>query len=147
MEGISLKISNLLKQHNILTSFSCKNNLKSIFVHNKDKLNTLDKAGVYKLNCNDCDAYYIGKSERNFKVRIDEHLDNSHNYLLKDHLNEFNHRFDINTGFKPLHIESNNFKIELLEQIEINIHKKHDRANILNKKLLSHKSKLLDIFS
>ena len=33
----------------------------------------MNKSGVYKLNCNDCDAIYIGQTGRSFKKRHIEH--------------------------------------------------------------------------
>ena len=33
----------------------------------------MNKSDVYKLNCNDCDAVYIGQTGRSFKKRHKEH--------------------------------------------------------------------------
>ena len=32
------------------------------------------KEGVYSLKCGDCEAIYVGKTERNLKIRMSEHL-------------------------------------------------------------------------
>jgi len=31
-----------------------------------------DNAGIYKLKCNNCDEFYSGKTNRNFKTRYKE---------------------------------------------------------------------------
>jgi hypothetical protein len=31
-------------------------------------------AGVYKLNCKDCNQYYMGKTSRNFRTQYKEHI-------------------------------------------------------------------------
>ena len=47
---------------------------------NKEKqrgcpLPDLEKEGVYSLKCGDCEeAIYVGKTERNLKIRMPEHL-------------------------------------------------------------------------
>ena len=37
-------------------------------------LDPLQKSGIYKLNCNDCDKKYIGMSKRSISIRRDEHI-------------------------------------------------------------------------
>ena len=48
--------------------------LKQVLVHPKDKAEDGEKAGVvYKINCAECEASYIGQTGRNFQVRLKEH--------------------------------------------------------------------------
>ncbi|XP_011860757.1 PREDICTED: uncharacterized protein LOC105557945 [Vollenhovia emeryi] len=54
---------------------------------------------VYKINCNNCDASYVGQTKRKLKTRIKEHINNKkldeqkHSVITK-HMLEFNHNFD-----------------------------------------------------
>ena len=42
-------------------------------VNNKEKSNTLEKNGVYEIQCAEYDAIYIGQCGRALKHRIPEH--------------------------------------------------------------------------
>ena len=51
-----------------------RNNLSSYLIKNKiDKINPHDKSGVYQLQCNNCEAFYIGQTGRSIKDRHHEH--------------------------------------------------------------------------
>ena len=93
------------------------NNLGSQLINNKiDKIDKLDKSGVYKLTCHDCDAFYIGQTSRSFKTRYSEHvralnrLNRSDNINLEStsayaiHLHESNHSASNNNPI-PIHFE------------------------------------------
>ena len=41
---------------------------------NKTKPDPLQRKGVYKYNCGDCNKSYIGETARSFKVRHTEHM-------------------------------------------------------------------------
>ena len=50
------------------------NTLKNKLCHLKDKrLNEQKRNVIYQVDCNDCDAKYIGESSRNIKIRMTEH--------------------------------------------------------------------------
>ena len=60
---------------NITPAFYNRNNLSSILVNNKiDIIKPITKSGVYKLQCDDCDAFYIGQTGRSFNQRHVEHM-------------------------------------------------------------------------
>ena len=40
----------------------------------KDTIETLEKPGIYKVTCGDCDMIYIGQTKRRLKTRLNEHL-------------------------------------------------------------------------
>ncbi len=34
----------------------------------------MNTSGVYKVQCGNCDHFYIGQTQRSFKIRFNEHL-------------------------------------------------------------------------
>ena len=63
-----------LSRNNIGTVFHSTNTLRSIFTHTKTPTPAkLQKNVIYKIPCNDCDAYYIGQTRRPLLKRIKEH--------------------------------------------------------------------------
>ncbi len=50
------------------------NTIRSKLVHPKDKVKKEDKSGiVYHIQCSDCEASYVGETERSLKKRVAEH--------------------------------------------------------------------------
>ena len=81
-----------------------------------DKFN---RSGVYKINCDDCNAIYIGKTERNFNQRYREHLKDNQSHIYQ-HLNEQKHHLSsIHKNLEVLHYSNNSSKIKTLEAVEI----------------------------
>jgi len=64
--------------NNIKVAFKTNNNLmKKIHFRTKNfkKMSPFfDNVGVFKLKCINCDKFYIGKTNRNFKTRYKEHI-------------------------------------------------------------------------
>ena len=53
---------------------------------------------VYKINCKDCDASYVGQTGRQLRTRIAEHRNNikyktSNRSVITDHRIDFGHDF------------------------------------------------------
>ena len=97
-------IKNEFKKHNINISFKTNNNIQTI-LKPKTKKDTKTCSGVYKINCDDCEQYYIGQTGRTFYERFTEHKP-KHNtkstYAL--HLIDKNHNYtSFETNLQPLH--------------------------------------------
>ena len=118
-----------------------------MLVNNKDKVNKLDRSGVYRINCKDCSAVYIGQSGRSINVRVKEHrnsiLNNNKNTGISTHCIENNHFIDTN-NIKLLHSENKGKRLNLLEQLEIkkslqnnNIINTNDQQNFLNTPIIN----------
>jgi len=96
---------------------------------------------VYKIRCNDCDASYVGQTERKLKTRIKEHMNNfkldpSRHSVLTEHMRELNHSFDWNNVLildveyhyqkrlisEMFHIKSQSRGINLKKSTELTMH-------------------------
>lgn len=117
-EKISRKLNNL----GISTISVNKTNLGSILVNNKEKINKLNKSGVYEIKCKDCNAVYIGQSGRSIANRVNEHkksiLNNNKNTGMATHCIENNHFIDTE-NINLIHRERKGKRLNLLEQLEI----------------------------
>ena len=74
------KFNKIFRYHNIVLTpqnkFSIKNLLNSKL---KDSIPPENKAGIYQINCKDCEKIYIGKTKRNLETRVKEHFRNIKN--------------------------------------------------------------------
>ena len=108
----------------------------------------LEKEGVYSLKCGDCEAIYVGKTERNLKIRMSEHLRDFKNKKsensLPDHSNSNNHSFP--EGIKLIKAERDPKLIHAIESLEIlkSYNKNSDRC--LNNKIDLSESALLKMY-
>ncbi|KYM93790.1 hypothetical protein ALC62_15634, partial [Cyphomyrmex costatus] len=97
------KLKNIVKNLeniNVSLSFFSLNKL-GCFIHaNKDRLSNMQKRNiVYKINCNDCNASYVGQTKRTLKTRVAEHKNdirrtNGNLSVISEHRLNFNHDFD-----------------------------------------------------
>jgi len=95
---------------------------------------------VYKINCNNCDASYVGQTKRKMMTRIKEHhdnikLDKSKHSVITEHILDLNHNFDWN-NIKILDTESNYNKRLISEMLHIKEQKNginsHNDTEFLN---------------
>ena len=96
------------------------NTIRERLVHPKDKLPTLDQAGVvYKINCDTCDASYVGETERKLSARFKEHHRSSS--PVGQHM-EYNQHKVTDSNVSVLHKESDWFRRGVAEAIHIDQH-------------------------
>ena len=78
---------------------TCATALHKILPSPKDPIPTEKKHNIiYKLDCKDCDAVYIGEPKRAYRTRIGEHISavqkaDTKLYETADHCWKFNHDF------------------------------------------------------
>ena len=72
--GILEKLRRVCRSLDILAYFKPTNTLQQLLVWPNDKVEK-GKIGcpVYYITCDDCDATYVGKTERSLKTRFFEH--------------------------------------------------------------------------
>ena len=119
--SVSERIANILRKQNIEVTFRSPTSLSRELINNKHKLDRMEKSGVYKMFCDECDSVYIGQTGRDFQTRKKEHL---HSYKTKktdstfaNHLLEENHR--PSKKFEVLHLAEKGARLTLLESLEI----------------------------
>ena len=137
--NISLKIKNILKKHTNI-AFKISTSVNTLLNNGKDKKDPLNNTGVYKLKCNSCSAVYIGKTDRSFEIRLNEHI----RYMKPGttgfsqfgrHIKENNHSFDKTEGFTILHSGIKGRLLQYWELLEIQKSQKHNKKDTLNNQL------------
>ena len=74
IKGISENISRILQTFNICITHKPITTLRQLLTNVKDKDEQRNRQGaVYKINCSDCHASYIGETGRNLTTRLTEH--------------------------------------------------------------------------
>jgi hypothetical protein len=63
-------------KHKIQIELHCYTTRDNAFdmIQSKSQTNKYTKSGIYKINCSDCNRYYIGQTGRNFQTRFKEHI-------------------------------------------------------------------------
>ena len=132
-KGVSEKIAAKCKRYNVKLV-----NTKGKTLGNALKVKTNvdgDMSGVvYKVNCKDCEKYYIGETGRTIETRMKEHKQGANGEQekvsgLSQHLKQTNHEAefdDVKVLFRERNFRMRKFK----EALAIKEHK----ANLLNKK-------------
>jgi hypothetical protein len=74
IRGFSEQLRRVFKHYNIPAFFKPSNTLRQLLVRPKDKLDKDKVVGpVYHIQCDDCEAGYVGETERSLKARFMEH--------------------------------------------------------------------------
>ena len=73
---------------------------------------------VYKLQCNSCEASYIGKTERILGHRIKEHKTSNSSYCFQHMKNNVGHKIDYD-GIEIIDRAVNNMKLQVKELLHI----------------------------
>jgi hypothetical protein len=102
--------------------------LKHKFTSPKTPIDSIEKPGIYKIKCDNCECTYIGQTTRKLTERIKEHRRfNSSNTALTKHLRDKNHSISLQNA-EMLHFESNQKRLDLLESYYIKIEKSKNHS-------------------
>ncbi|KYN13987.1 hypothetical protein ALC57_13817, partial [Trachymyrmex cornetzi] len=124
VKSISNKITNVINKADYLIGFRCINKLNKFIKSQKDKDELVKNNNViYKINCDNCNASYVGQTKRQLQTRIKEHrnnirLDQSNHSVITKHIKEYNHTFNWE-DVKIVDSESNYKKRNISEMIHI----------------------------
>ena len=141
------------KNSDIVVTYKTTNNiLNNLRTHESTCLE--NKTGVYKLSCNDCDAFYVGQTGRGFLKRFNEHkppticrnYDTIKSKFAKHLINENHNYTDFGTNLKPLHFCSRGRYMNTLEEFEVYkaFRDTNTKLHILNDQLLFKYNVLYD---
>ncbi|KAI4469133.1 giy-yig endonuclease superfamily [Holotrichia oblita] len=68
--------SKIFKELDLRIVYSSGTSLRSLIGNPKDKIQPLEKSGIYEINCKDCNQKYIGQTRRAVSTRFKEHMAN-----------------------------------------------------------------------
>ncbi|XP_050510284.1 uncharacterized protein LOC126887021 [Diabrotica virgifera virgifera] len=120
--SISEKIKHILNSSdNINISFKVHNTLGKILSNTKDSIHYMNRSGVYKLSCSDCDATYVGRTFRSLTVRTSEHSKLDNTSAFSHHLKVNKHHLKVPEGVSLIHNiqDKNTLRLDLYEDLEI----------------------------
>jgi len=153
MCGISETVASLFNKSVYTVGFKGLNKLDKIVRVQKDYTEHSHKNNVvYKINCKNCDASYVGQTKRQIRTRIKEHYNNiktdkSKHSVITEHIINFNHNFDWD-NIKIMDTESNYNKRLVSEMLHIkeqkngiNLHKDTELLDESYSAILSDLSK------
>lgn len=118
---VSTKLGNLIsKETGKKVAYATQVNLGKQLINCKPNIDKNRKSGVYKIECNDCDATYVGQTGRNIKTRMYEHRRDVFKEEPKSafaaHLKQSGHSGNFE-GVKLLHNERKGKVLDSLENI------------------------------
>ena len=97
IKGISENISRILQPFNIRVAHKPITTLRQLLTNIKDRDEPRNRQGaVYKINCSDCHASYIGETGRNLATRLTEHKRATRKGDVNNHIAE-HHRLTNHT--------------------------------------------------
>jgi len=122
LRNLSENISQFLRKCGLNVVFTVPKKLNCVIKRGKDNIDIFKKTDiVYKINCSDCDAVYIGQTKRHLLTRIKEHQANirkrSH-LVVSKHRSSLSHDFNWSNS-EILHCERLTKKREIAEMFFI----------------------------
>ncbi|XP_077277990.1 uncharacterized protein LOC143906075 [Temnothorax americanus] len=99
---ITEKLRNATRDLNVRLFYNSLNKMRIFIKAHKDSLPRSNKCNVvYKVNCNDCDASYVGQTSRQLQTRIKKHRNHinwstPNHPVITAHRLEWNHDFNWN---------------------------------------------------
>jgi len=116
-------IRKVLMDNNIKVVNKPNTRLGEFLGSTKDKINDLEKSGIYKVTCNDCDKFYIGQTIFSCMKRYKQHASKfKHKHYDQSavalHMYENGHNIDDNNVHLVQHV-SNRRLLDITETIHI----------------------------
>lgn len=130
----SVNIGNFLRRFDIAPAFKSGNTLGSLLINNRDKIDFMDRSGVYRIQCDDCQAIYIGETGRRLGTRINEHRRHMNSNFFQ-HLLSTGHKSNNPNNIHLLHQCHKGKRLKLLEDFEIERHKAINGCFLLNEQI------------
>lgn len=149
---MSTRIASVFNRYKVKVGFGTTNNLGNILEHTIDKINPIHASGVYKIDCPDCGACYVGQTGRRLETRFAEHIalerkDASERSSMAAHLLETKHKIpSLKNNVKLLHRGAKGRFLDLREDLEIFCHQKTTGRNLLNDQVTLKSAHFWELF-
>lgn len=145
---VPMMLKNTFNKHKVNITYRTNNNVQKILRH-KRSTPTERKSGIYRINCNDCDRFYIGQPGRALKERFKEHLPHNNMRKMKSnyaqHLIDYNHsHMNFDNNLTPLHYCVKGRSMNAIEELEIYKEFRHNPYKLLNDQLSFQSNDLYD---
>ena len=89
IKGTSEAIARILQPYNIRVAHKPITTLRHLLTNVKDKDEPNNRQGaIYKIECSDCQASYIGETGRNLNTQLTEHKRATRNGDVNNHISE-----------------------------------------------------------
>ena len=124
IKGLSERLLRILKNHGLHVLYTVPKSLDCVIRRGKDRLDCFKQTNlVYKINCGNCDATYIGQTKRHLETRIKEHKADikkhvSNHSVVSRHRTSYDHEFEWHKT-EILHCEKQVRKREIAEMFFI----------------------------
>lgn len=127
------------------TAYKTTNKIEQKLKYTKHK--PPNDTGVYRINCNDCNKFYVGQTGRSFEKRFKEHISDIQKTEPKSnfaqHIKSEKHTYtDYNSNLTILHRIRKGQTLNRLEELEI--YKNRNNNNLLNDKINTKTNKIYD---
>ena len=97
--NLKILVNKYLHQIDFNLMFKTPRSIENFFSFKDKTEHDLRSKIVYKIKCRDCDSFYIGKTVRHLKTRLNEHkqgLTGNKQSSVSDHANSLGHEIDWN---------------------------------------------------
>lgn len=100
IETISELVASAIKKFDVNVGYRCIKKLNRFVKVHKAKNKHFNHSNViYKINCKNCDASYIGQTKRQIRTRFKEHVNNikldfARHSVISEHILNNQHTFD-----------------------------------------------------
>ena len=120
-------VGKVLGRHDVKCSFKTKGNILNHLKHTSNQDEHLSRSGVYRIQCDDCSAFYLGETGRSVRTRTNEHRKTRLDSAFGRHLNFKDE------NIRLLHEQHKGFRLTLLEAYEI--WRERGNNNLLNEQV------------
>lgn len=120
---ITSKIKPIFNKYNIRMSECSEIKIKNLIGGSKDKIEQLQKSGIYSIGCNDCAKEYIGQTRRPILKRFKEHFahlkyNEKEKSSVAEHMLENSHSFSLQ-NLKLIRNVNSNYELDAFESFYI----------------------------
>jgi hypothetical protein len=140
---VTNQLQRIFRKYDLSLVYSNKNKLKSLLGTTKDKSSTLQKSGIYEIECQGCNSVYVGQTRRSIHTRLKEHRSHirlnqpEHSSVAShvlDHMNERGSQHTVTEDSVRLLKEVNHSnRLDVHESIYIYEYKKRSDITLLNR--------------